>query len=161
MTLEGNNIKSNNKNVFLVLTIQSCIAQHSGWLLHVAAPGVGRHGGRGMTVAVMVGGCMVYLLLPTYIACPEARDEAKDVGGLCSNRSKKQIFWCKGRARTGGGCKHEINWEGADGGEVKMRRHNKQHFANAGEYEYHYNQQWEIPRLRKMATVVKLHCKTE
>jgi hypothetical protein len=43
--------------------------QHSGLLSHVAAPGVGRHGGRGMLVAAMVGGCMVYLFLPRYIAC--------------------------------------------------------------------------------------------
>ena len=28
---------------------------------------MGRHGGRGMTVAAMVGECMVYLVLPTYI----------------------------------------------------------------------------------------------
>jgi hypothetical protein len=43
--------------------------QHSGSLLHAAVPGAGRHGGLGMSVAAMVGGCMVYLFLPTYIVC--------------------------------------------------------------------------------------------
>ena len=30
---------------------------------------MGRHGGRGITAAIMAGGCLVYLLLPTYIMC--------------------------------------------------------------------------------------------
>ncbi len=32
----------------------------------------------------------------------------------------------------GGGCKQEINRDSKDGG-VKMRRHDKQYFANTGE----------------------------
>jgi len=51
------------------MILYSLVAKHSGLLSHAAARGVGRHGGRGMSAAAMVGGCIVYLFLPRYIAC--------------------------------------------------------------------------------------------
>ncbi len=46
------------------------VAQHSGLLLHAAAPGVGRRGDRGMTAAAMGHGRWVHgLLVFTYIHC--------------------------------------------------------------------------------------------
>jgi hypothetical protein len=81
---------------------------------------------------------------------PQAQDETKYMGGLGNSWSNKQIFWGNGRARTWGGHKQEIV-DRYRTEEVKMRRHDKQHFANIGEL-YISLQSTAKERLRKMAT---------
>jgi hypothetical protein len=55
---------------------------------------VGRHDGCGMTVAAMVGGCVVYLLLPTYIVChvfAAKKILSMQSPGFCFCRQRKNL----------------------------------------------------------------------
>ena len=55
---------------------------------------MGRHGGRGMLAAAMVGGCMVYLFLPTYIVRHESAVQiilSMRSPGFCLRRQRRNL----------------------------------------------------------------------
>jgi hypothetical protein len=81
------------------------------------------------------------------------------VRGLGNNQSNNHIFLGKGRAQTRGGHTQEINRVQRE--EVRMRRYDKQHFTNTGEYKLSFYKSTMRERLGKAAKVIKLLCKTD
>ena len=77
----------------LIYNSQTCFFSEK-WLSHAAVPGVGRHDSGGMTATTMVGGCMVYLLLPTHIACHVSAFQkilSMQSSGFCLRRQRRNL----------------------------------------------------------------------